>query len=194
MNHYITRCQSILQSGLPDNELLVYWPLPDYWMNSFNQNPQLEISTIDRWLHPSSFYKCVKALQSDGYSLDFVSDDLLNNLTVSNGALLTRSGSAYKTLIFPPVEYLPEATFQHALEFARQGALVIFGNLPGDVPGYANLTERRFCQPVKVPEKSSFLRTLPKRSVKRIFFPNPFPCQDLSSSKGFPEKGYTITW
>ena len=26
---YIMRCQSLLQSGEPDNELLVYWPFHD---------------------------------------------------------------------------------------------------------------------------------------------------------------------
>jgi hypothetical protein len=143
MNHYIARCQSVLQSGLPDNELLVYWPVSDFWMNSFNPNPQIAIHDIDKWLHPTPFYKNVTEWLSKGYSIDFTSDELLNKLTVNNGNLQTPAGAAYKTLIFPPVEYLPEATFQRALEFAKKGALVVFGNLPGDVPGYGNLTERR---------------------------------------------------
>jgi hypothetical protein len=143
MNQYITRCQSVLQSGLPDNELLIYWPVSDYWMNSFNPDPQISIHDIDKWLHPTDFYKYVTSLQSKGYSLDFVSDDLLNGLTVNNGHLRTPSGSEYKTLIFPPVGYIPESTFHHAMELAQQGALVLLGNIPGDVPGYGNLTERR---------------------------------------------------
>ena len=29
LNNYIARCQSILQAGKPDNELLIYWPVYD---------------------------------------------------------------------------------------------------------------------------------------------------------------------
>jgi len=143
MNQYIARCQSVLQSGNPDNELLVYWPVSDHWMNSFQWNAQISIHDIDRWLHPTPFYQLVTTLRDQGYSFDFVSDELLHSLQVKTGNLVTAKGSRYQTLIFPPVEYLPEATFQQAVNLAKQGARVIFGNLPIDVPGYGNLNIRR---------------------------------------------------
>ena len=31
LNDYAARCQSVLQSGQPDNDLLVYWPIHDLW-------------------------------------------------------------------------------------------------------------------------------------------------------------------
>jgi hypothetical protein len=31
LNAYITRVQSILQSGQPDNDLLLYWPAQRLW-------------------------------------------------------------------------------------------------------------------------------------------------------------------
>jgi hypothetical protein len=31
LNAYAARCQSILQSGRPDNDILLYWPIHDYW-------------------------------------------------------------------------------------------------------------------------------------------------------------------
>ena len=34
LNAYVARCQSILQSGRPDNDILLYWPLYDLWHNS----------------------------------------------------------------------------------------------------------------------------------------------------------------
>lgn len=143
MNQYIARCQSILQSGNPDNELLVYWPVSDHWMNSFEWNTQITIHDIDKWLHPTPFYQLVTTLQKEGYSYDFVSDDLLHTLSVKNGNLMTGKGTRYQALVFPPLEYLPDATFQRAVTLAKQGAVVIFGNLPQDVPGFGNLNLRR---------------------------------------------------
>ncbi len=31
LNEYIARCQSVLQSGKPDNDMLLYWPVADFW-------------------------------------------------------------------------------------------------------------------------------------------------------------------
>ncbi|HEU5397373.1 MAG TPA: glycosyl hydrolase, partial [Verrucomicrobiae bacterium] len=31
LNEYVARCQSILQSGKPDNDVLLYWPVADFW-------------------------------------------------------------------------------------------------------------------------------------------------------------------
>ena len=33
LNAYITRCQSVLQDGQPDNDILLYWPIHDLWHN-----------------------------------------------------------------------------------------------------------------------------------------------------------------
>ena len=33
-NAYATRCQSVLQSGKPDNDLLLYFPVADYWQHA----------------------------------------------------------------------------------------------------------------------------------------------------------------
>jgi hypothetical protein len=143
LNNYITRCQSLLQSGLPDNDLLVYWPLPDYWMNPTDSNLQLSIHNIDRWLHPTPFYKAVRNLQSEGYGLDFISDRLLDILKIENNQLKTPSGASYKALIFPASRYIPETTLQKAISLAEQGALVIFQQLPDDVPGFGNYIQRR---------------------------------------------------
>ena len=33
LNDYIARCQSILQSGKSDNDVLLYWPIYDFWSN-----------------------------------------------------------------------------------------------------------------------------------------------------------------
>lgn len=61
LNNYIARCQSILQEGVPDNDLLVYWPVYDVWMKPESADLQLTIHSIDKWLWPSPFYADVKA-------------------------------------------------------------------------------------------------------------------------------------
>jgi len=143
LNNYITRCQSVLQSGVPQNDLLVYWPVYDVWMKPENTDLQLTIHSIDRWLYPSPFYKDVKEWMKEGYSLDFASDRLLNEITVKNGLLITKSGSVYRTLVIPSCQYIPESTLKRIFDLAQQGALVIFQHFPEDVPGLSNLEVRR---------------------------------------------------
>ena len=143
LNDYITRCQSILQSGVACNDLLVYWPVYDIWMNPDDADLQLTIHSIDKWLYPAPFYSDVKELMKGGYSLDFVSDNLLSGLTVKEGLLRTRSGSTYRLLIVPTTKYMPVATIRRLKQLAGRGAKIIFQQLPGDVPGMGKLEERR---------------------------------------------------
>jgi hypothetical protein len=51
LNRYIARCQSILQSGKPDNEILVYWPVFDLWHNPKGLEMQLTVHNIMEWLN-----------------------------------------------------------------------------------------------------------------------------------------------
>ncbi len=146
LNNYIARCQSILQSGTAHNDLLVYWPVYDVWMNQTTQDLQFTIHSIDKWLYPTPFCKDVKELMKKGYSLDFVSDRLLNNISVKNGLITTKSGSSYRALVIPTSKYMPLATLQRIIELAGKGAKIIFQQLPEDVPGLKNLETNRQMQ------------------------------------------------
>ncbi len=143
LNKYIARCQSILQSGQPDNELLVYWPIHDHWMTTTNPGIMLSIHGIDDWLHPTSFYKATQMLTNEGYSYDFISDRLLEKIKIKNNQLVTENGTSYKALIFPHLGYLPEKTLEKVIELAKNGAHIVFQNIPDDVPGASNITARR---------------------------------------------------
>ena len=44
-NNYIARCQSILQSGKPDNDILLYWPVADFWSNPAGRVQPMGVST-----------------------------------------------------------------------------------------------------------------------------------------------------
>ncbi|WP_207427060.1 glycosyl hydrolase [Pedobacter sp. SYSU D00535] len=144
LNSYITRVQSVLQAGKPDNEVLVYWPVYDAWNDPKGMDMPLKVHDVDVWLHPTPFYKNVTSLQSAGYSLDFISDNLLKNSSVSNGSISTApNASPYKVLVVPKAEIMPVETLQKMIELARNGATVIIQQLPNDVPGLQNLEQRR---------------------------------------------------
>lgn len=142
-NSYVTRCQSILQSGNSDNELLIYWPLHDYWMTTTNTNIMLTIHDIDKWLHPSGFYKTTHMLTKEGYSLDFISDRQLENFSVVNNQLVASSRAIYKALVFPTLSYVPEKLLEKLSELSEKGANIILSKIPDDIPGAYDVTNRR---------------------------------------------------
>ena len=143
LNDYITRCQSILQQGHADNELLVYWPVFDIWNDAKGLYMPLQIHNIDDWLKPTAFYRDVNALMDVGFSLDFVSDHLLEKFRFGNHEIFSDSlTNGYKTLIIPQCHHMPLATLNKIISLAESGATVIMQNLPDYVPGYSRLQGR----------------------------------------------------
>lgn len=144
MNAYLSRCQSILQSGQTDNELLLYWPIYDQWSNPKGTDMPMKVHDVDVWLHPTPFYKQSIALQNAGYSFDFASDQMLSNSSVVNGMLSTAAAATpYKTLIIPTCKLMPLKTLKAILSLARAGATIIFQKMPEDVPGLSDLENQR---------------------------------------------------
>lgn len=145
LNDYITRCQSILQRGKADSDVVVYFPFEDViYQAPPKLDMQLSIGIVDKWLQPTDFYKEVKNLDNSGYLVDFISDKLIENSTVDSGKIKAgKDGVAYKALIIPQTQFMPVKTFQNILKLAENGANIIFTKLPDDVPGWNNLEERR---------------------------------------------------
>ncbi len=144
LNNYIARCQSVLQAGKSDNELLVYWPVYDVWDNAKGMDMALKVHDVDEWLHPTSFYKLSKNLMKSGYALDFASDLLLSKSTVNGNTILTNEkASPYRVLIVPACKMITIATLKQMVKLAESGATVIFEELPKDVPGLNQVEERR---------------------------------------------------
>ncbi|WP_285058646.1 glycosyl hydrolase [Pedobacter ginsengisoli] len=144
MNDYLTRCQSILQAGQSDNELLIYWPVYDVWNHAKGMDMAIKVHNIDEWLHPTTFYKLSKELAKSGYAFDFASDRLLMQSAAQNGLISTSaSASPYKVLIIPECAVISLETLNKAIQLANDGATVIFQQLPKDVPGLHKLEERR---------------------------------------------------
>ena len=144
LNDYIGRCQSVLQSGQPDNEILAYWPVYDAWNNAKGMDMPLKVHDVDVWLHPTPFYKNLVDLQGKGYSIDFVSDKMLSSASVDNrGLRVSKNGAAFKVLLVPQCKLMPVETFQQILKLAGEGATVIMQGVPSEVPGMTNLEQRR---------------------------------------------------
>lgn len=137
LNEYIARCQSVLQAGEPDNEILIYWPVYDAWHKAKGMDMPLKVHDIDEWLHPTKFYKDLVDLQNAGYSLDFASDKMLEQAHSQNGALrVVSKGAPHKVLLVPSCDKMPVATLKNILRLANEGATVIIEQFPQDVPGY----------------------------------------------------------
>ena len=144
LNEYITRCQSVLQAGEPDNEILIYWPVYDVWHNAKGMDMPLRVHDVDVWLHPTSFYKSLMQLQNEGYSLDFASDRMLASATAyGSDVKINSKGASHKVLLIPACDEMPTQTLKNIFRIANEGATVIIESFPNDIPGLYNLEKQR---------------------------------------------------
>src|SRR5256886_5353447 len=134
LNRYVARVQSILQSGRPDNDVLLYWPIYDNWHDTTGLRSDFEVQQPG-WLHGKSVGAVANVLWQRGYGFDYVSDRQLRTSVAT---------SVYRAIVVPPTQHMPDETFGRLLDLARAGATVSFvDQLPADVPGLGRLPERR---------------------------------------------------
>jgi hypothetical protein len=148
---YITRCQSVLQAGQPDNDVLLYWPVHDLWKQpaEYNTPTQKAAGALPHhnvhereWFEGEAVGEIAAQLWQRGYGFDFVSDCQLAAATVNHGIAL--ADSRYQVILVPPCETMPQTTLARLLSLAEAGATIIFADhLPKDVPGLGKLAERR---------------------------------------------------
>lgn len=139
---YITRCQSFLQMGKPDNDFLVYLPVYDIWQ----EQPErlLLFSIHDMAIRAPKFIQTVHSINNSGYDTDYISDAFIKSTRCRDGQLVTQGGTSYKALIVPAVQLMPEKVLAHLMQLAKEGATIIFmENYPQDIPGYGSLETRR---------------------------------------------------
>lgn len=140
---YIENCQKYLRKGQPDNELGIYWPIYDTY-NEYLKGQlffQFKIHSLDEWLLNTPFYKTSKTLMSEGYSVDFFSDEFIEKASVQNGVLILPGGT-YKALIIPETKHMPLQTLQKLITLKNEGAQIFFESLPETVPGLSQLEKR----------------------------------------------------
>ncbi len=138
LNEYIARCQSFLQSGKSDNDVLLYYPIYD----SFMEAGRVFLKHYDG-MRPeftgSMFEDNAQTLSDRGYAFDYISDRQIQASTVNKNSIQT-TGATYQTIVVPGAKYMPLATLTQLLKLAEGGAQVIFyKNLPMDVPGFGGI-------------------------------------------------------
>ena len=125
VNAYAARCQSILQSGAPDNDILLYWPIEDFWMQPGDKLlPQFTVHARD-WFEGQPIGRTAKELWDRGYAFDYVSDAQLKTAKVV-GKEIQMPGGKYQVIVVPECKFIPLETFKQLLALAKNGATVIF--------------------------------------------------------------------
>ena len=142
LTRYITRCQSFLAAGEPDNDLLLYIPQYDIWHEQ-RGNPFLMFSIHKMDQTIPQVKATMDALVAAGYDADYLSDRYLRSLTTRRGELVSEGGARYKALLVPACHKLPTESLEHLVDLAEKGAKILFLDCyPDDVPGFGRLSER----------------------------------------------------
>ena len=132
-SNYIQRCQSFLQWGSPDNDILVYLPFHDMIYDQPGTVALFDIHSMER--RAPKFINTVQNIISIGYDVDYVSDRYLQKDDVVN---------RYAAVIIPDVKFMPLSTLEKLNTLAKRGYKVIFvKNYPSSVPGYNKVKEQK---------------------------------------------------
>jgi hypothetical protein len=129
LNAYATRCQSVLQSGKPDAELLVYWPIHDLWTHPAGTANNLSVHVRD-WFDGQPIGALARRLWDAGYAFDYVSDRQLAHARPHPDGVEIH-GSIYRRILIPRCTYMPPATLQ---TLASLPGRVLFENGPPTEP------------------------------------------------------------
>ncbi|MCA9236401.1 MAG: hypothetical protein KDA44_13085 [Planctomycetales bacterium] len=131
LNEYVARCQSFLQAGRPDNDVLVYYPIHDQW----SKPGRARLVHFDGSMQGNAARKCAQWLLDGGYLFDFISDRQLAAVEV-DGKSLKVGGNSYRAIVAPECRLMPAATLATLAALAENGATVVFEtNLPEGPPG-----------------------------------------------------------
>jgi hypothetical protein len=142
LNAYAARCQSVLQSGKPDNDILLYWPIHDRWSSPTGLVQTLTVHARD-WFEDQPMGKAAEWLWNHGYQFDYISDHQLAGARAS-GNRISVAGGNYRIVVVPRCNYMPLETLSNLVSLAKGGATVIFQDqLPKDVPGLGDLKHKQ---------------------------------------------------
>lgn len=161
LNDYVARCQSILQSGKPDNDILLYWPIYDYWNDPTNELPPLKIESQQIWFENQPIGKTAHELWNRGYAFDYVSDRQLQSAKVIDGKI-QMSGGTYWVIVVPECKLMPLETFKRLLALVQGGAKLVMNTPPQDISGWGDLEKRRA-------EFKLLLMTMPRGGIENAF-------------------------
>jgi hypothetical protein len=143
LNTYITRVQSMLQSGTADHDVLLYFPLYDA-MAVREKSLLTHFGGANPPARDTAFERAAATLQAKGFTYDFVSDRQLRQTRADRAGLVTAGGGRYRVIVLPAGRFIPLETLEHIVALGRAGATVIaFDGWPADVAGLHDLDARR---------------------------------------------------
>jgi len=140
-NAYATRCQSVLQTGAPANDVLVYYNIFDV----FDTPGKLAAGLIiaGNGPMPQSLRTTAGTLLNRGYGFDYISDRFLAQTKFESGQIML-NGRPARVILVPPCRLMPATTLEKLVALAKSGATIAFvERLPGDVPGLADLERQQ---------------------------------------------------
>lgn len=142
-NAYVARCQSFLQAGRPDSDILLFFDATDL-LSERGREPLL-FHMSQNTPAQSAIGNSAEYLYGKGYAWDYITDRMLTeNIRTERGELVTAGGNRYRTLIVPECGKMYLSTFERLLALAKDGATILVENaLPEDVPGLSGLEENR---------------------------------------------------
>ncbi len=142
LNAYAARCQSFLQAGKPDNDVLLYFPFADR-NNQPSRGGMLHHYDGMEGFDETPFKKAAEQMLELGYSWDLISDKQIQLLKFANGKIKAPGGD-YETIVLSGVKYLPLTTLQKLVSLANQGATIIFQDgIPSMVPGLSDIENKQ---------------------------------------------------
>ena len=138
-NKYVAHCQTFLQAGKPDNDLLLFFDATD--LLSVRGREPLLYHMSQTTAEQSAIGESAKYLYGKGYTWDYITDRMISrNVSVKNGRIVTEAGSEYRTIIIPECKFMIPETFAKLLSFAHKGAtILVMNSLPEDIPGMKDL-------------------------------------------------------
>ena len=159
---YISRCQSFLQMGAPDNDFLLYLPIYDMWQEQDGRLLMFDIHKMSQ--RAPRFIEAVHRIYNAGYDVDYISDNFIRNAQCVDGKIVTSGGISFKALIIPGVKLMPDDVLAKLVNLASEGATLVFlDRFPEDVPGYNALDLRR-------KNFNQWLEKLKSQNKERILF------------------------
>ena len=141
-NAYITRVQSVLQSGRADGDALVYFPMADLFQSEEGNLMAFTMHNVEQYFAKHAFYQAALALRQQGVQYDFLSDAFVEKAVVKDGKILL-GGNEWQCLYLAGARVIPVATMEKLLVLARDGATICFEKeLPQTVEGFHQHAER----------------------------------------------------
>ena len=173
LNSYVARCQSFLQRGAPDEDVLLYYPIYDSWMEGgggvgapgrvgagdMGKALLKHYDRMDPEFSGTGFKECAELMLRQGYGFDYISDKQVQGLRMADGGgVRTTGGGRYKTVLLPDCQYISVGALERLVQLADSGAtILVYKKLPGGVPGLGELDKRNGIFKQLVSRKGSFV-------------------------------------